>query len=100
MKNALVVLAVMSAVLVACNGNAPPTPPKVDSPTVDLLSATQLEGVATACLKYPTMDDARVPYTERYCSLALKERDARALQSLKPQEDKNRSLLMLGKDKH
>ena len=98
MRFLLAAIVVLSAGLGACSGSAPSATRKLDSPTVDLLSARQLEDVATECLKYPSFDDQRVPYTEGYCSLALKERNTRSLQVSKPEQDRNRSLLMMGKD--
>ena len=99
MKIYLAMVVVVSAALSACGSSAPPAAQKVDTPTVDLLSASQLEAVATECLKYPSFDDQRVPYTAPYCSLALKERNTRSLQVPKDVQDSNRSLLMMGKDK-
>ena len=81
---------VLFTVVVSSCGGKPSTPAaKIDSPSVDQLSAQQLEAITTACFEYHDLDDPRVPYTHAYCSQVHIERDVRAGNALKAQQIKN-----------
>jgi len=79
----------LTVVVSSCDGKPSTPAAMINSPPVDQLSAQQLEAITTACFEYHDLDDPRVPYTHSYCSQVHIERDVRAGNALKSQQNKN-----------
>jgi hypothetical protein len=100
MKQLLVAIVILGSGLWACSGSGPQPPAKLEGAPVGSLTQAQVDDIDTQCfVKYGSVDDSRVPYTQSYCHLVEVERNRRAMTVPKAEQQKNSSLLMLGKDK-
>ena len=87
-----------ATVLSACGGSVPGPAQKSEGPAVGSLTQAQIEDFDSQCFtKFGSVDDPRVPYSQNYCRLVEVERNRRAMTVPKAEQDKNRSLLNLGK---
>ena len=101
MKSEFALCAALASVLSSCGGNSPQPPSsKLEGAPVETLSRAQVEDIDSQCfVKFGSVDDPRVPYTQNYCRLVETERNRRALTVSKAEQERNQSLLMMGKGK-